>query len=197
MKQHMMTHKLRDMPQHMFNSNSMQDGAGNNVSPDHAKDAAHTLSTTSSSSSSSSSIRVKTEAELSPRSADNSRSSLSNVDHHRAAERRERREFPSPADANYQLMLERQQHLQLQRHMGREPQSPPNAMHLQHLQSLSQPLALTQSQHIKSNEARNKSSSSLDSDEPSPKRALCKYKLYEYNFSILVAFNVIERRTIC
>lgn len=181
----MMTHKLRDMPQHMFNTNPME--PANNLSSDHSKESGQT----SSSSSSSPSIRVKTEAELSPRSTENSRGSISNQERSDRRERSLPSQFTSPSDANYQLMLERQQQLQLQqqhqqqqlqRHLGRE-QSPPNPLHLQHLQSLAQPLALTQSlppqsQHIK-NENRHKSSSSgVDIDEPSPKRQLCKFLFF-------------------
>lgn len=52
MKQHMMTHKLRDVPQHMF-SKKME--PQRNKSPD-SRDATPSL-------------RVKSEAELNPRSA--------------------------------------------------------------------------------------------------------------------------------
>lgn len=163
----MMTHKLRDMPQHMFNSNTME-SSSNAASPDHPKESAPT------------SIRVKSEAELSPRSTENSRSSMSSQDRS-IRERSIPPQFPTPGDTNYQLILERQQQLQMQqqqlhRQLGHD-QSTPTSMHFQ---GLTQPLALIQPQnqlqHIK-NDAR-KSSSSGDAEEPSAKRQLCKHYFF-------------------
>lgn len=173
MKQHMMTHKLRDMPQHMFNSNPM-DSSNSAASPDHPKESQPT------------SIRVKSEAELSPRSTENSRSSMSSQDRS-MRERSIPPQFPTPGDTNYQLILERQQQLQmhqqqLHRQLGHD-QSAPSSMHFQ---GLAQPLALTQPQnplqHIK-NDAR-KSSSSGDVEEPSSKRQICKHSFFVFFCSI-------------
>ena len=140
MKQHMMTHKLRDMPQHMFGGSNSIDSVSQTRSPEPQKET-H------------SSLRVKSEAELSPSSTENSRGS----------DRRERSlppPFHSPtAENNYHLMFERQLQQQQMHH------------------NMQQPLALSQSRrsqspstpHIKP-ERRQKP----DIDEPNPKRQLCK-----------------------
>lgn len=145
MKQHMMTHKLRDVPQHMF-SNSKMDQSRNH-SPDNSKDSTPSL-------------RVRSEAELNPRS------SATTPDHR---ERSLSSQFQSQVDSNYQLMLERQHHLeQIQRQ--HQMQSRHSPLHLQR-QSLS---AMSPPQHIK-NELTSRQKPSADADQPAAKRQLCKY----------------------
>lgn len=162
MKQHMMTHKLRDMPQHMFSGSSLENSRNSNVSPEreHAKE--------------SSSLRVKSEAELSPRAIENSRSSLS------AQERFERRErslppqFQSQLDSNYHMMLERQHQLQMQQQIHHQS-SRHSPLHLQRQAmalSPSRPPTQRSPQHIKNE--RHKTSSSIEFDQPSAKRQLRK-----------------------
>lgn len=173
----MMTHKLRDMPQHMFGANAMDQS--NSRSPDHPKESA--------------SLRVKSEAELSPRSVESTRSKRRasrerererDRDRDRDRDRFDRREpslpslpspFQSQIDNSYQLMLERHQQLQMQQSSRQSP------LHLSHFQrqpslAMSPPRSTAQPspQHIKSDPARQKPSS-LDIDQPSAKRQLCKY----------------------
>lgn len=140
MKQHMMTHKLRDVPQHMF-SNSKMEQTRNNISPDSAK--------------STPSLRVRTESELNPRTS-------------ATTEQRER-SFQSQMDSNYQLMLERQHHLeQIQRQ--HQLQSRHSPLHLQR-QSLG---AMSPPEHIK-NELNSRQKPIDDTDQPAAKRQLRKY----------------------
>lgn len=143
MKQHMMTHKLRDVPQHMFSNSKMEQSR--NVSPDSAKNTP--------------TLRVRAESELNPRSAATA-----------AAEQRER-SFQSQVDSNYQLMLERQHHLeQMQRQ--HQLQSRHSPLHLSR-QSLS---ALSPPQHIKS-ELTSRQKPTDDADQPAAKRQLRKYNI--------------------
>lgn len=141
MKQHMMTHKLRDVPQHMFTNSKMDQSR--NHSPDTAK--------------STPSLRVRTESELNPRSST-------------TPDQRER-SFQSQMDSNYQLMLERQRHLEeMQRQ--HQLQSRHSPLHLQR-QSLS---AMSPPQHIK-NELTNRQKPSVDDDQPAAKRQLRTYSI--------------------
>lgn len=99
MKQHMMTHKLRDMPPHMFGSTPQPIPQSDSPirSPD-PKDAPQ--------------IRIKSEAELSPRSSDNSRGTTTSLNNDRSSSKRERSlppQFQIQPDNNYQIMLDRQQ----------------------------------------------------------------------------------------
>lgn len=182
MKQHMMTHKLRDMPQHMFGTNTMDQ---NSRSPDHPKESA--------------SLRVKSESELSPRSTENNRNSSRDRERERERERErfDRREpllssqFQSQIDNSYQMMLERHQQLQIQQQSSR--QSPLHLSHFQRQQSMamsppqSTAHAQPSPQHIKSDETRQKPSS-LDIDQPSAKRQLCKFFLSFFFFSLFFVF---------
>lgn len=187
MKQHMMTHKLRDMPPHMFGSNSADQSNSSSRSPDHPKESA--------------SLRVKTEAELSPRSTtENSRSHSTRErererdrerererDHESRYDRRERSlppQFQSHVDsASYHMMLERQQQLQMQQmHQQSSRHSP---LHLSHFQrqppsmAMSPPRTTAQAspQHIKNDHVRQKPLS-MDIDQPSAKRQLCKFRFH-------------------
>lgn len=152
MKQHMMTHKLRDVPQHMFSNNKLEQSR--NLSPDSGKDSTPSL-------------RVRTEAELNPRA------STTTPDHHR--ERSLSAQFQSQVDSNYQLMLERQHHLEQMQRQHQLSQSRHSPLHLQRpsMNAMSPP------QHIKSElsaHARPKPSD-RESDQPAAKRQLCKYIL--------------------
>lgn len=144
MKQHMMTHKLRDVPQHMFSNSKMEQSR--NISPDSAKDSAPSL-------------RVRSEAELNPRSAitpDHRERSLSS-------------QLQSQVDSNYQLMLERQHHLeQIQRQHQLQSRHSPLQLQRQSLSAMSPP------QHIK-NELTSRQKPSTDADQPPAKRQLCKH----------------------
>lgn len=160
----MMTHKLRDVPQHMFGNSKMDQSR--NHSPDSGKET-------------STSLRVKTESELSPRSTatDASRTSLSNSDRFDHRERSLPSQFQSQVDSSYHLMLERQHHLQQQmqhQHQLAQQQSRHSPLQLprQSLRSISP------SQHLKNELARQKPSS-LDIDQPAAKRQLCKYTKYQ------------------
>lgn len=98
MKQHMMTHKLRDMPPHMFGSTPQPIPQSDSPirSPDQ-KDAPQ--------------IRIKSEAELSPRSSDNSRGTTTSSNNDRSSSKRERSlppQFQIQPENNYQIMLDRQ-----------------------------------------------------------------------------------------
>lgn len=151
MKQHMMTHKLRDVPQHMFSNSKMEQSR--NHSPDSGKDSTPSL-------------RVRSESELNPRSA-------TTPDHR---ERSLSSQFQSQVDSNYQLMLERQHHLeQIQRQ--HQMQSRHSPLHLPR-QSLS---AMSPPQHIK-NELTSRQKPSTDADQPAAKRQLCKSQTFTYFF---------------
>lgn len=155
MKQHMMTHKLRDVPQHMFSNSKLEQSR--NVSPDSAKNTP--------------SLRVRTESELNPRSSAAAAAAV--------AEQRER-SFQSQVDSNYQLMLERQHHLeQMQRQ--HQIQSRHSPLHLPR-QSLS---ALSPPQHIKS-ELTTRQKPTDDADQPAAKRQLCKYSISTPSLCLLV-----------
>lgn len=113
MKQHMMTHKLRDMPQHMFGNAVPNAGVVSHPSMS-PQEPTNLSSTTSLEPRESHQIRIKSESELSPRStADgNSKSSPHSTDRHQ--DRRERSQpatlpFQMQPENTYQLMLERQQ----------------------------------------------------------------------------------------
>lgn len=156
MKQHMMTHKLRDVPQHMFSNNKLDQSR--NHSPDNSKDSTPSL-------------RVRSEAELNPRAA------ATTPDHHR--ERSLSAQFQSQVDSNYQLMLERQHHLEQMQRQHQLSQSRHSPLHLTR-QSMS---AMSPPQHIKSElsaHARPKPSErdrdrDRESDQPAAKRQLRKY----------------------
>lgn len=163
MKQHMMTHKLRDMPQHMF-GNSPLDPA-RSISPDHTKESP--------------SLRVKTEAELSPRSTENSRSSLSSQERFDRRERSLPPQFQSQVDSNYHMMLERQQqHLQMQHQQMHHQHSRHSPLHLSHLQrqqslAMSPPQSAQRSpQHIKNDHHTRQKPTSMEVDQPIQ---LCKF----------------------
>lgn len=97
MKQHMMTHKLRDMPPHMFGSTPIPQSDSPIRSPEQ-KDAPQ--------------IRIKSEAELSPRSSDNSRGTTTSSNNDRSSSKRERSlppQFQIQPENNYQIMMDRQQ----------------------------------------------------------------------------------------
>lgn len=147
MKQHMMTHKLRDVPQHMFSNSKMEQSR--NISPDSAKNTP--------------SLRIRTESELNPRSSASAAAAAAAA----VAEHRER-SFQSQVDSNYHLMLERQHHLeQMQRQ--HQLQSRHSPLHLPR-QSLS---ALSPPQHIKS-ELTSRQKPTDDADQPAAKRPLRK-----------------------
>ena len=149
MKQHMMTHKLRDVPTHMFSNSKVEQSR--NISPDSAKNTP--------------ALRVRTESELNPRSTSAAAAAAAAA---AVAEQRER-SFQSQVDSNYQLMIERQHHLeQMQRQ--HQLQSRHSPLHLSR-QSLS---ALSPPQHIKS-ELTNRQKPTDDADQPAAKRQLCKY----------------------
>lgn len=151
----MMTHKLRDVPQHMF-SNSKMEQTRNNISPDSAKNAP--------------SLRVRSESELNPRVS-------------AAAEQRER-SFQSQVDSNYQMMLERQHHLeQIQRQ--HQMQSRHSPLHPQR-QSLS---AMSPPQHIKNELTSRQKQTTDDADQPAAKRQLRKYL---NTFSVLFFFGPMK-----
>lgn len=146
MKQHMMTHKLRDVPQHMFSNNKLEQSR--NLSPDSGKDSTPSL-------------RVRSEAELNPRGA-------TTPDHR---ERSLSAQFQSQVDSNYQLMLERQHHLeQMQRQ--HQLQSRHSPLHLQR-QSIN---AMSPPQHIKNDlNAHARPKPIAEADQPAAKRQLCMY----------------------
>lgn len=143
MKQHMMTHKLRDVPQHIFSNNKMEQSR--NLSPDSAKDSAPSL-------------RVRSEAELNPRTT-------TTPDHR---ERSLSSHLQSQVDNNYQLMLERQHHLeQIQRQHQMQSRHSPLHLSRQSMTAMSPP------QHIK-NELSTRQKPTSDADQPAAKRQLCK-----------------------
>lgn len=174
MKQHMMTHKLRDVPQHMFSNNKLDQSR--NHSPDSAKDTP--------------SLRVKSESELNPRAAttpdrfesrererERERDRDRERDRERERERSLQSQFQSQVDSNYQMMLERQHHLEQMQRQHQLQQSRHSPLHLQR-QSLS---ALSPPQHIKNElTSRQKPSST---DEPPSKRQLCKFHCFHFHFS--------------
>lgn len=99
MKQHMMTHKLRDMPPHMFGSTPQP--IPQSDSPIRSPEQKDTPQ-----------IRIKSEAELSPRSSDNSRGTTTSSNNDRSSSKRERSlppQFQIQQDNNYQIMMDRQQ----------------------------------------------------------------------------------------
>lgn len=146
----MMTHKLRDVPQHMFSNSKMEQSR--NISPDASKNTP--------------SLRVRTESELNPRSTG-------------TPDQRER-SFQSQMDSNYQLMLERQRHLEeMQRQ--HQLQSRHSPLHLQR-QSLN---AMSPPQHIK-NELNSRQKPSNDDDQPAAKRPLRKYLIPLPSFFVVV-----------
>lgn len=155
MKQHMMTHKLRDVPQHMF-SNSKLDQP-RNISPDSAKDTP--------------SLRVKSESELNP-------CAPTTTDRFDSRERSLQSQFQSQVDSNYQMMLERQHHLEQIQRQHQLQQSRHSPLHLQR-QSLS---ALSPPQHIKNE--MNSRQKTPSSDEPPAKRQLCKSRFTHTFFYI-------------
>lgn len=96
MKQHMMTHKLRDMPPHMFGSTPQP--IPQSDSPIRSPEQKDTPQ-----------IRIKSEAELSPRSADNSRGTTASSNNDRSSSKRERSLPPQfHPENNYQMMMDRQ-----------------------------------------------------------------------------------------
>lgn len=113
MKQHMMTHKLRDMPQHMFGNAAPNAGVVSHPSMS-PQEPTNLSSNTPVESRESHQIRIKSESELSPRpTADgNIKPSPQSADRHQ--DRRERSQpatlpFQMQPENSYQLMLERQQ----------------------------------------------------------------------------------------
>ncbi|KAJ6647433.1 Homeotic protein spalt-major [Pseudolycoriella hygida] len=98
MKQHMMTHKLRDMPPHMFGSTPQPIPQPDSpVRSPEQKEAPQ--------------IRIKSETELSPRSSDNSRGTTSSSNNDRSNSKRERSlppQFQIQSENNYQIMMDRQ-----------------------------------------------------------------------------------------
>lgn len=158
----MMTHKLRDVPQHMFSNNKMEQSR--NISPDSGKDSAPSL-------------RVRSEAELNPRSATtpDHRDHRDHREHREHRDHRDHRErslsshLQSQVDSNYQLMLERQHHLeQIQRQHQMQSRHSPLHLSRQSMNAMSPP------QHIK-NELNNRQKPPADADQPAAKRQLCKF----------------------
>lgn len=95
----MMTHKLRDMPPHMFGSTPQP--IPQSDSPIRSPEQKDTPQ-----------IRIKSEAELSPRSSDNSRGTTTSSNNDRTSSKRERSlppQFQIQPDNNYQIMMDRQQ----------------------------------------------------------------------------------------
>lgn len=120
MKQHMMTHKLRDVPQHMFSNNKLDQSR--NISPDSIKDAP--------------SLRVKSESELNPRAT-------TSPDRFEPRDRTLQSQFQSQVDSNYHMMLERQHHLEQMQRQHQLQQSRHSPLQKQSLSAMSPP------QHIK------------------------------------------------
>lgn len=183
MKQHMMTHKLRDMPQHMFASNAMDHTK--NRSPDRPKESA--------------SLRVKSEAELSPRSTENNRHSTRDRD---ARDQSLPPQFQSQLDNGYQLMYERHQQMQLQQQQQQQSsrRSPLHLSHFHRQQSISmspppRSTSQTSPQHIKSEHVRQKPSS-LDIDQPNAKRPMCKFQ-FDLFFSIFFLLPTLDTLEPC
>lgn len=94
----MMTHKLRDMPPHMFGSTPQPIPQSDSPirSPEQKE---------------SPQIRIKSEAELSPRSSDNnSRGTTTSSNNEKSSSKRERSLPPQfQPENNYQMMMDRQQ----------------------------------------------------------------------------------------
>lgn len=132
MKQHMMTHKLRDVPQHMFSNNKMDQSR--NHSPDSNKDTP--------------SLRVKSESELNPRAA-------TSPDRFQSRDRALQSQFQSQVDSNYHMMLERQHHLEQMQRQHHLQQSRHSPLQRQSISSMSPP------QHIK-NDLNTRQKSSTD-----------------------------------
>lgn len=109
----MMTHKLRDMPQHMFGNAVPNAGVVSHPSMS-PQEPTNLSSTTSVESRESHQIRIKSESELSPRpTADGNNSKPSPQSNDRHPDRRERSQpatlpFQMQPENTYQLMLERQ-----------------------------------------------------------------------------------------
>lgn len=103
MKQHMMTHKLRDMPPHMFGSTPQPIPQPD--SPIRSPEQKDTPQ-----------IRIKSEAELSPRSSDNSRGTTTLSNNERSSSKRERSlppQFQIQPENNYQMMMDRHDRQQI------------------------------------------------------------------------------------